>query len=75
MNDKNTNTKPERSSGNEVGCDGLLAEKNKYVHRDVVDTLCDLLSSHYNETLNGGEICPVFTSFIEGIKYEVNHLS
>lgn len=46
----------------------------KYVHRLVVDTLCDLLSSHYNEDENGGVLCEVFNEMIKGIKYEVNHL-
>ena len=33
MNDKNTNTKPEHSQRNEVGCNDLLAEKDlKFSH-------------------------------------------
>ena len=31
MNEKNTNTKPERSSGNEVGCNDLLAKRNPFL--------------------------------------------
>ena len=72
MNEKNTNTKPERSSGNEVECDGLLAELLSVVCHEPE---CHTLHHTAREYHSADEPCPAKARYMNAIRKAQQHLS